>query len=287
MIGGIDVKKKVELSRRPTSVFVFVVLTVMALSFVYPLFYMFMNSLKTKTEYLQNPFQLPKAFRLENYEIMFDKFDLLRNFLNTFFIAVISIGVIIVLSVFASYAFAKLHFKGSGIIYIAVICTMFIPAQVTMIPMYYMFSKFNLVDTYTGVILSYIAAGLPGTILLMTANFKGVPGEVIEAAKIDGAGYFGVIRHVVMPMGAPAIAINIVLSFVSQCNELFTPMILLQDTDKHTVIVALASLMNQTKGAGDPAFQFAGMFLAVIPPLVIYLLLQKHLTKGLTAGAIK
>lgn len=280
-------KKRVKLSKRLTAVFTFVILTVMALSFVYPLIYMFLNSLKTKTEYFQNPFSLPGAFRLENYQIMFEKFNLLRNFLNTFFMAFVSITVIMALSVFASYAFSKLRFKGSGIVYIAVICTMFIPAQVTMIPMYYMFSKFNLVNTYTGVIISYIAAGLPGTILLLTANFKGIPGEVIEAARIDGAGYFGIIRHVVVPMGMPAIAINIVLSFVAQCNELFTPMILLQDTEKQTVIVALSALMSQTKGAGDPAFQMAGMLLAVIPPLIIYLIFQKYLTNGLTAGAIK
>lgn len=109
--------------------------------------------------------------------------------------------------------------------------------------------------------------------------------ELIEAAKMDGAGYFKVIRHVIMPLGKSTIAINVILSFVSQCNDLFTPMILLQEMNKRTVMVALSSIMSKT--SGDQAFQMTGLLLAVIPPLLVYICLQKYLVKGLTVGAIK
>ncbi len=274
-------KKKYPASR----IVIFTMLSVLALSFLYPLFFMFINSFKTKSEYRKSAFAFPESWNFDNYVYMLDQFELLRYFFNTILIAAVSIAIMMLLAIFASYAFARLPFKGRGIVYLLVIGTMFIPAQVTMIPMYQMFSKLHLVNTFTGVILCNIAGGLPGAVLLLTANFRGIPGELIEAGKIDGAGYFKVVRHIIMPMGKATIAINVILSFVGQCNDLFTPMILLQEMDKRTVMVALSSIMSKT--SGDQAFQLTGLLLAVIPPLLLYICLQKYLVKGLTVGAIK
>lgn len=264
---------------------IFATLSVLAFSFLYPILFMFLNSFKTKTEYRKSAFALPESWNFDNYVYMLDQFELLRYFFNTILIAAVSIAVMMTLAVFASYAFSRLPFKGRSLVYMLVISTMFIPAQVTMIPMYQMFSKMHLVNTFTGVIICNIAGGLPGAVLLLTSNFRGIPGELIEAGKIDGAGYFKVVRHIIMPMGKSTIAINVILSFVGQCNDLFTPMILLQEMDKRTVMVALSSIMSKT--SGDQAFQLTGLLLAVIPPLLLYICLQKYLVKGLTVGAIK
>lgn len=264
---------------------IFAALSVLAFSFLYPILFMFLNSFKTKMEYRKSAFALPENWNFDNYVYMLDQFELLRYFFNTILIAAVSIAVMMTLAVFASYAFSRLPFKGRGLVYMLVISTMFIPAQVTMIPMYQMFSKMHLVNTFTGVIICNIAGGLPGAVLLLTSNFRGIPGELIEAAKIDGAGYFKVVRHIIVPMGKATIAINVILSFVGQCNDLFTPMILLQEMDKRTVMVALSSIMSKT--SGDQAFQLTGLLLAVIPPLLLYICLQKYLVKGLTVGAIK
>lgn len=268
-----------------SKILIFAALSTLAISFLYPLVFMFINSFKSKVEYRKNAFSLPTSWSFDNYVFMLDQFQLVRYFFNTIFIATVSISIMMALAIFASYAFARLPFKGRSIVYLIVIGTMFIPAQVTMIPMYQMFSKIHLVNSFTGVILCNIAGGIPGAVLLLTSNFKGIPGELIEASKIDGAGYFKVVRHVIMPLGKSTIAINVILAFVSQCNDLFTPMILLQEMDKRTVMVALSSIM--TKTSGDQAFQLTGLLLAVIPPLLIYLCLQKYLVKGLTLGAIK
>ena len=261
-----------------SKILIFAALSTLAISFLYPLLFMFINSFKSKVEYRKNAFSLPTSWSFDNYIFI-------RYFFNTIFIAAVSISIMMALAIFASYAFARLPFKGRSIVYLIVIGTMFIPAQVTMIPMYQMFSKIHLVNSFTGVILCNIAGGIPGAVLLLTSNFKGIPGELIEASKIDGAGYFKVVRHVIIPLGKSTIAINVILAFVSQCNDLFTPMILLQEMDKRTVMVALSSIM--TKTSGDQAFQLTGLLLAVIPPLLIYLCLQKYLVKGLTLGAIK
>ncbi|WP_148510858.1 carbohydrate ABC transporter permease [Hungatella hathewayi] len=263
-----------------SKILIFAALSTLAISFLYPLLFMFINSFKSKVEYRKNAFSLPTSWSFDNYIFMLDQFQLVRYFFNTIFIAAVSISIMMALAIFASYAFARLPFKGRSIVYLIVIGTMFIPAQVTMIPMYQMFSKIHLVNSFTGVILCNIAGGIPGAVLLLTSNFKGIPGELIEASKIDGAGYFKVVRHVIIPLGKSTIAINVILAFVSQCNDLFTPMILLQEMDKRTVMVALSSIM--TKTSGDQAFQLTGLLLAVIPPLLIYLCLQKYLVKGLT-----
>ena len=277
--------EKVVKKHPVTKVITFLSLSVLAFSFLYPIYFMFINSFKSKTEYGKAPFALPESWNFDNYVYMLDQFELIRYFFNTIMIAAISISIMMILAVFASYAFSRLRFKGRSFVYMLVIGTMFIPAQVTMIPMYQMFSKMHLVNTFTGVILCNIAGGLPGAVLLLTANFRGIPKELIDASKMDGAGYFKIIRHVILPLGKSTVAINVILSFVSQCNDLFTPMILLQEMDKRTVMVALSSIMSKT--SGDHAFQLTGLLLSVIPPLLLYICLQKYLVKGLTVGAIK
>lgn len=275
-----------KVKKHPASqIAIFTALSLLAFTFLYPIYFMLINSFKSKTEYRKSAFALPESLNFDNYVYMLDQFELLRYFFNTILIAAVSISIMMLLAIFASYAFARLPFKGRGAVYLLVISTMFIPAQVTMIPMYQLFSRLHLVNTFSGVILCNIAGGLPGAVLLLTANFRGIPGELIEATKMDGAGYFRVIRHVIIPLGKSTIAINVILSFVSQCNDLFTPMILLQEMDKRTVMVALSSIMSKT--SGDQAFQMTGLLLAVLPPLLLYICLQKYLVKGLTVGAIK
>lgn len=276
-------KKKIK--RNLTEIPIFLFLSVLAFSFLYPIFFMLINSFKEKAEYRIDAFSLPEHWKIDNYVYMLDQFDLIRYVFNTLFMAVVSITITVTICVFASYAFAKIQFRGKKIVYLLVIATMFVPPQVTMIPLYHMFSDLHLVNTYTGVILCNIAGGIPGAVLLLTANFKGIPKELIEAAKVDGAGYFSIVRNVIAPMGKSVIAINVILSFVSQWNDLFTPMILLQDMEKRTVMVALSAIMTRT--SGDQAFQLTGLLLAVLPPLLIYICLQKYLVKGLTVGAIK
>jgi len=260
-------------------------LTILSFTYIFPLYFMAINTFKSKADYTKSSFSLPASLNIDNYIYMLDQFKILQYFFNTFFISLMSISIMTVLAICASYGFAKLHFKGDFIIYLLIVGTMFIPAQVTMIPMYYMFSKLHLINSFTGIILTNVAGSIPGAILLMTASFRSIPNEIFDAAKIDNAGYFSIIKNVVVPMGMSAISINIILTFVSQYNDLFTPMILLQDMDKRTVMVALASIM--TKTSGDPAFQMTGMLLAVIPPSIIYIFFQRYLVKGLTVGAIK
>ncbi len=269
-----------------SNVLIFLTLLGLSISNLYPLFFMIINSLKSHTDYLVNPFNI-KGLRLtlENYVTMISQFKILDLFRNSFFISIFTIFFILAFGIVASYAFAKLRFTGIDAVYLLIISTMFIPVQVTIIPLYIFFSKLHLVNTFWSVILTYLGMFIPEAILLMTSAFRGIPDEMLEAAELDGAGYFDKLRYVVIPMGRPAIILCIIFYFIVTWNDLFTPMVLLQDMSKRTVMVALASLLSRY--SGDPTYQFAGLVLATIPAVLVYVFFQQYIIKGISAGTTK
>lgn len=266
---------------------IILILTALAISFLYPIFYMFNNSLKNLTEYYVSPFALfnLSAPKWENFESMITQFKIIRLLRNSFIVSFFTVVILIAAGTLASYAFAKIKFPAHDTIYLGFLVTLFVPAQVTMIPMYINFAKVGLVNNWTGVVIANVAMFLPETVMLMTAQFKGIPNEIIEAATIDGCGFFGRLRNVVIPMGWPAISLTIIFFFINSWNDLFTPMIMLKSMDKRTVMVALNQLIGRF--TGNPPFQFAGLVLAALPAIIVYIFLQKSIVNGMSMGAIK
>lgn len=275
-----------KFNRKLTNVVIFLALLGLSISNLYPFFYMFMNSVKSRTDYFIHPFSVGGLkLTWDNYLTMISQFKILNLFKNSFFISFSTIILLLSIGIVASYAFAKLKFKGKEAIYLLVLSTMFIPVQATIIPLYLMFAKIDLVNTYWSVIFVYVGMFIPEVILLMTSGFRGIPDELIEAAKLDGAGYFDVLRYVIVPMGRPAIILCVIFYFIVTWNDLFTPMILLQSMDMRTVMVALAALLSRY--SGDPTFQFAGLVLATIPAILVYAIFQRYIIKGIAQGATK
>ncbi|MBE5995880.1 MAG: carbohydrate ABC transporter permease [Lachnospiraceae bacterium] len=278
-------KKKTPMARLGRAV-IFIVLVALALTFLYPLFFMFSNSLKTLGGYYRDPFGLPKeALEWNNFFIMIRQFKIFKLFGNTLIVSLATVIGLIVFGVPASYAFSKVRFPGGDALYFAILATLFIPVQVTIIPMYVTFAKLKLVDNFFSVILANWAAFLPETIMLMTAMFKSIPNALLEAAEIDGCNYLQRLLHIIVPMGRPAISLTVIIFFINSWNDLFTPMILLKSTEKRTVIVALSSLVGRY--SGDPPFQYAGLLLSAIPALIIYIIFQKRIIDGMSMGAVK
>jgi raffinose/stachyose/melibiose transport system permease protein len=285
--GNKDVMMIGKTKGRTTKTLIFIILMILVISDVYPLLFVFLNSLKNRPDYLTNPFNLPNLDQLawSNYATMISQFQILKLFKNTLIISVLTIFFLLTFGIVASYAFSKLKFIGKDVIYFLIISSMFVPVQVTIIPIYMLFSKINLVNTHWSVVFTYLGMFLSEAILLMTATFRGIPDETIEAAELDGAGYFGILRYVIVPMGRPAIVLCIIYYFIVTWNDLFTPLILLTDMDSRTVMVALASLISRY--SGDPTFQFAGLFLAAIPAILVYVIFQKYIIKGIGEGSTR
>ena len=278
--------KSNDLKHRALMALIYIVLIALALTYLYPLFFMFANSLKTQAEYMYSPFTVMIANgHWENYTGIFNNFRIQNYLRNTLFVTVAKLALSLPLAICASYAFAKLRFRGRKVLYPAVMVAMFIPFQVIMIPVYVMLSRMRLINTYTGLILMGTAMGIPGMVLLLTANFRGIPREMLEAASIDGAGYFRTVFQLVVPMGLPAISINIIMSFIGSWNDLLPPMVVIKKIDKQLIMPALNNLVGQF--SKDVPYQLTGMVIASVPAILIYLLLSKYIIMGITAGSVK
>ena len=269
---------------------IFAVMAVMMITFLYPLIYIFINSLKSLNYYYIDKFGFPPLdqIRISNYTFIITQFKIYRYFYNTA-IAVIAGGALVLgVSVFASYAFSKLVFKGKKFIYLGVLATMMVPTSVTLIPLYEMFSKAGLVNTRIGLILSYSSL-IPVTIFLLTSFFKSIPNEVLDAASIDGAGYFQIVRNVIIPMGRPAILLVVIFNSITIWNDFLMPLILITSPKLMTVTVSLTILASRYLENMNPQYtvQMAGIFLMVAPTVLLYVLVEKYIIKGISVGAIK
>jgi ABC-type glycerol-3-phosphate transport system permease component len=266
---------------------VFVILLATALTFVYPLYFMALNSVKSVARYMTDAFGLPggSGLRLENYRIIVSQFNILLYLRNSAVVVGLSVGLLLLFSVAAGYAFAKIRFPGRATAYVAIFATIFIPGQVSMIPMYVMFARLGLIDRHLAVAVTYLAAGLPAAVMLLTANFRSLPDSLLESAKMDGAGYFRRLISIVLPLGKAAVAILIIFNFIGFWNDMFTPLILLPSQEKKTVMVALARLV--TRFASNEPLQMAGLLLSTAPVLAVYLVFQRSIVKGTTLGSFR
>ncbi len=270
---------------RLSSILIFLVFLLLSISFLFPFYYMFINAFKSTSEYFKSTFKLPAHFDWINFSTMISQFKIHINMLNSLFISASTVLLATLLGLPAAYVFAKRPFKGSGVVYLIIIFSMFMPSQVTLIPLYFLYSRLNMINTPYAVIICFLAASMPSTIMLLTAYFKGIPNELCEAAIIDGCGFFGIIRFVIFPMGKPALAVNATFVFLRSWNDFLTPLVLLTKKETQTVVVALSALVSRYHS--DPPYQMAGLAIATIPAILMYLFFQKYLVEGINAGSGK
>jgi ABC-type glycerol-3-phosphate transport system permease component len=219
----------------------------------------------------------------DNFVQLFTKVPFWRYILNSVFITCASVTIQLFLSSLAGFALAKYQFKGKGFIYLLMLATMMIPAQVTMAPAYELLYRLGLVNTYTGLILPG-AVSVFG-IFLFDRALQQIPDELIQAARIDGCTEFRIYWDVVMPLARPMIGAFCLIAFMGHWNSFLWPQIMLHGNEKFTLPIAL----NQMVGiySQDYGMLMAGTFLSVLPVIVLFFLLQREFIAGLTAGAVK
>lgn len=273
-------KKNVSLSRWLISIF----MGLCSITFIVPFYYMFVNAMKSKTEYYLNQFSLPSTWNWKAFSTMIVNYKIFRYMAHSAIIVALTVCVVIPISVCSSYTFAKYRFRGKNVIYLAMIACMTIPMQVIAIPIYIGLGKINLVNTYAGILLVNMGM-MCGSVVMMSSFFKGIPDELLDEAMIDGCGYFGSILHVVIPIGLPAISIEIILMITNTWNDLFIPQILLTKANVKPIMVALTELTQ--KYQVEPTYMLAGLLMCSLPTLLVFLVFQKHIMKGVLIGAIK
>jgi raffinose/stachyose/melibiose transport system permease protein len=266
-------------------IFIFSFLSILALSTILPLIYMFLVTFKTKDEYFQNMFSLPKSLNFDNYINVLSQFNFLRITLNSIIVSLGAILLSLLITSMAGFSVSKLKFSGKKLFVLLILSGMFMPGEVLILPVYQILIKFNLVNNFLGLILFYVATSIPFTTFLIIANLRGVPNEIIESSRIDGASSWKVYFHIILPMLRPTLATVAILNFIGYWNELLYALILLQDPNMKTVTISVVSLIN-TYG-GNPPLLYAGLFLSALPVIIVFFIFQRHLTKGVSSGAIK
>lgn len=261
---------------------IFAVLVVVAATIVYPLYFVIMTSLRPNADYLQDPFGLPGVWSLENYVRLIESYGIGQAFLNSLFVGVVSVSTILVLATLAGYALAKLPVPGAKFITATFVSVMLIPGPVLIIPIYLMLARLELIGTYQGLILVYVATGLPFATFFLTLSFRGIPDEVIEAARIDGAGFFRIMWSVIRPMGSSGLATLAVLQFLGAWNELIFAFILIQDESMRLLTPQLASIGERF--LTDQPLVSAGLFVTASVPLILLAFASKYIMQGLQVG---
>lgn len=269
--------------RRGVRLLIGAVLGLGALATSFPLFWMVSSSFKPQRESVDFP---PTLFAeeptLEYWAVLFTDLDFGRYFVNT--LIVVAIGAFgLLFMAMAGYAFAKFDFRGKGWMFFLVLATLMIPVQVTMIPTYLILNSMNLTNTLVGIALPTLVSGF--SIFLFRQFMLTIPTEVLEAARIDGAGEFSIFWGIVLPMSGPILAVQAVLTFITGWNSFLWPLIIAGDQKLYTLSVGLALLNQQI--AVNPSLQMAAASLMVVPVLFVFVVFQRYVIQGFALSGLK
>ena len=253
---------------------------------VFPLAWMVLTSLKTPVETMQTPpVWLPGDPSLESYRSVADVLELGRSFLNSAIIATVTTAGILVTSLMAGYVFAKHRFRGRNALFAVLIATMFLPPIVTLIPLFRMVGSLGFGGELGGVILPHLANAFG--IFLMRQFILDFPDELIEAARIDGASEFRILFQIVTPGVLPAIAALTMFAFVFHWNSYLWPLTILQGNESQfPIVLSITRLLSYTRSAQNTGLVMAGAALAVLPPLVLFVVLQRYFVRTISRTGI-
>ncbi len=278
-MNSFKVKKKI------LDVITHVILIAVALTCVFPVFWMLSSSLKTNEEIFRSITLFPEAWQWSNYTEALLKAKFGMYFLNSLIYTIVGVSAIVIVTSMAAYAFARLEFWGKTVLFYLLISTLLIPIPGAFVPLYLLLKSLHLLDTRTGLLLCYISGGIAFGLFLLKAFFEELPREIEEAALIDGCSRFGIYWRIALPLAKPAVATLVIIQCLTIWNEFLLALVVLQDPSKMPIQRGL--MVFQGTHMTDYPLLMAGLTIATVPIVIIYLLMQKHIVKGIAAGAVK
>jgi raffinose/stachyose/melibiose transport system permease protein len=272
---------------KPIQVVLAVLLGMLIFIQVYPVIWLLLSSLKAPDEFSLRPmFALPETTYWKNYVDAWTAGKMSLYYRNSIMVVIPSIALTILLSTMASFALEVLKWRFNNAVLLLFLAGIMVPAQIVLLPLFTIYYTINLNNNLLGLILVYTVFGMPLTVFLMTGYLKGIPTEVFEAAVMDGANIYQVFFRVAMPMIANSIITVGLIQFFFVWNDLLLSMTFISNTRLRTIQTGLLSFVGEY-GQRQWGPTFAAIAMAVIPTLLIYLLLNNLVIKGLTAGAVK
>lgn len=263
----------------------YTVLALGVVAMIMPFVWMILGSFKTTAEIRQHPLNfLPIDPTLDNYTQLFGRLDFTTFFANSVIVAVVVTLGNIVFSSMLGYALAKLEFAGKKLLFVLVLGTLMVPGVVTFVPLFVLAANLGLVNTYAGLILPFLIT--PVGVFLMRQFIMSLPDDIIEAARIDGAGEWRIFLGVIMPLCGPAVATLTILTFLGSWNNFLWPLVVATGENMYTLPVAL-SLYSVGQNAAQYGLMMAGAVVVVVPVLIIFIALQKYFVQGIALTGIK
>ncbi|MBB4124532.1 raffinose/stachyose/melibiose transport system permease protein [Martelella radicis] len=273
-------------SRDPVLIALWICLVAVAAIWVAPFIFILFTSLKTSKDVMMTgAFSFPSSLEISNYANAWGRGNFATTFFNSVIISVIKVPLGIFFSAMAAYAISRIEVGFNKLLLMIVLFGTMIPFQVMLAPLFTLVNRLGLIDTYVGVILPYIAFGVPYQVFILHGFFKSVPKELSEAARIDGASHFTIFRRIFLPISIPALSALFILDFVNTWNEFAMALVLLQDQGMWTLPLGLMSFQGQF--SSDYGQLNAAIVMTVLPATIVYLIFQRYFVSGLTSGAVK
>ncbi|MGH9019746.1 MAG: carbohydrate ABC transporter permease [Acidimicrobiales bacterium] len=255
----------------------FVLMLAVAAVMLYPFWIMIANSLQTESQFLAGV-----GHSLGSWRALGSTIPVGQEVLSSTIVCSASILLILAVGLPAGFAFAKLRFRTSTVIFLVIVSAMMVPLQAILMPEFVNVTKLGLTGGYTGAVLVYAALGTPFSVFLFTTYFRGVPDELVEAGIVDGLGYVGALRRLIVPIAIPAIATVTVLQFIQIWDDLLVGLLFIQNTSERPITVGLA-VLAAGRTTSIPELM-AGSLISALPAMIVYLVFQRYLVKGLTMG---
>ncbi|MBM3471704.1 MAG: carbohydrate ABC transporter permease [Armatimonadetes bacterium] len=271
---------------------IYLVLLTYFLVVVYPMVWLLYTSLKTDKAIFLNPFELPPLRHLQwaNFANAWTKGNFGDYFFNSVAMTVMTVGLVVLLSSMAAYALSRFHFRGARPLFFYFLAGLMIPLQLGIVPLFFQMKDLHLLNSRWGLLTAYVAFGMPFSIFILTGFFKSLPSALYESALIDGASDFRAFWSIMLPLARPGLITVAIFSFLGTWNEFFMAFMFLSGKGSEhlrTLPLGLANLTIVSQYRSDWGMAFAGLVLVMLPTLLVYSLLQKHLSKGITMGALK
>lgn len=263
------------------------ILSLVGLLFLIPFLWLVVTSLKTEAEIFAIPIDWwPETLNWKNYVDATNMIPFALYTFNTLLIAVLCILGVVIFAPLVAYGFSRIQFKGRTVLFFIMMGTLMLPSQVTMIPIYVMFNKMNLVDSYWPIVLStWFGTGLAYNIFLVRQFFMGIPHELTESAKIDGASEFRIYSTIILPLAVPVVLTIGLLTFLGAWGDFMGPLIYLHDPDKWTLSIGLKQFIRENSVAWGPLMAAAALF--TFPIVILYFFVQKKFVEGISITGLK
>jgi len=254
---------------------------------VVPLLWAVLTSFKSDREIFTSPWSLPTEWHFDNFVRAWTTANIGRYFVNSAIVVCAAVVLVMLLGAMVAYVLARYEFPGRNAIYYTLVAGMTFPIFLALVPLFFVVQNLGMLGTYHGLILVYTAYALPFTVFFLTSFFRTLPGALVEAAMLDGCSHAGAFFRIMLPLARPGMISVGILNFFGLWNQFLLPLVLMPDQDRYVLSQGLAVLAANQGYRSDWSALFAGLVIALLPVLAVYIAFQRRIQDGLAVGALK